>query len=331
MNLISTTNGQGLPRRHSRRGWLRALMKPAILGLVTLAVCYPDPAALRRHVARIRNMDAMIDPAAPDLSELEREFRLRLSDDRGRRDREAARADSVAASQEESSSPADTFKAVERFILEKVQYEWDWNTWNVADYMPTVGEMAQRARDYSDGKMREDCDGRAVLAASLLRRMGYEAHLATDFGHVWVRAAGSDGVMRDLMGAGRVQGVESSARGNRVHWSRAFSNVPLAAAYGISVFPWRRELIVLVTLALLLSHPRMSPKSFATGMALLVAGWLLLRTPVDYWNGRAGHSWAGFAYAAAGCLVLWWAGRRARREEEAGRSGPQSGSAAATD
>ena len=43
-----------------------------------------------------------------------------------------------------------------------------------ADYMPTVKEIFDKAAE-TDGAAREDCDGRAVIAASLMKRLGYDA------------------------------------------------------------------------------------------------------------------------------------------------------------
>jgi hypothetical protein len=183
----------------------------------------------------------------------------------------------------------------------------------VADYMPSVAELFRRAALDPDGRLREDCDGRAVLAASLLRRLGFDARLVTDFGHVWVQTHDAGRRPVDLMGKGRARGVVSSAEGNRFvpTWS-ALANAPLALAYGLSVFPWKRELIVFVALMLLLAHPRMSRRAAAEGAALSLAGWQFMRFPVNYWAGEAWFFWLGLIYLLAGCTILFLAARRAR-------------------
>ena len=124
----------------NRLRWpLRIPVKWAIFAVVVLLVCFPYPHMLIRHVRHWRDPDALIAPDAQVLRPFVEEL-LPLLDNR---------------------SPEEALEHVERYVYEKIPYEWDWNTWGVADYLPTVEEVMEKGV--------EDCDGRAVIAASLLR------------------------------------------------------------------------------------------------------------------------------------------------------------------
>lgn len=210
----------------------------------------------------------------------------------------------------EANMPADLTprqlqKRVERFVYKTIPYEWDWNTWGVADYVPTIGELASMGR--------EDCDGQAVLAASLLRRLGQDASLATDLRHVWV-VVGKD----ELMNPGKEKSAVSTPTGTRVRW-RTIGNVPRSLAFGTAVFPLTRELILLVTVVVLLIHPRMSRRSIVIGIVLLLDGLMFLRlgvyVPATYrgFTERTWASWVGLAHVLVGLGWLMWVAHRARR------------------
>jgi hypothetical protein len=351
-------------RPRGMRARYRIPLKVAILAGVVLAVSYPDPRILFRHLGRVRDMDRMIDPGAPQLAPFEAELRTRLeraieaqriaAADARRRESPSREAntpgdsapladadrghepDAVGEVEIDASKDGDgaaetahrlsareTLKIVEKFVYEKVPYDWDWNTWGVADYMPTVAEMFESAGKYPDGQIREDCDGRAVMAASLLRRLGYEAQLLTDFGHVWVRAKDPSGRDKassrpvELMGPGHARAVVSTASGNqfRFDWT-VLKALPRALSLGLSVFPFRREAIVFVTLMILLSCRGMSRRAAIVGVALALAGWQFMRVRIEYWDdgylAATGHFWLGVSYLLAGCLTMYIAGRRAR-------------------
>ena len=139
-------------------GWYRIPIKLAILGFTVLFVCFPYPGRLVRHVTRWQSPNTLIEPNAPALEPLVAALRPQITAD---------------------MEPKEVLKTVEKFVYKEISYDWDWNTWGMADYIPTVAEAI--------AKGREDCDGRAVVAASLLARLGYDAAIVTDFAHVWVK------------------------------------------------------------------------------------------------------------------------------------------------
>src|ERR1044071_3741100 len=154
------------PELGSRGRWyVRIPVKIFIFLLVTFLVCFPYPGQFARHFHRICNMQEMIDPAAPELDAWESQLRERIENDPSFAMTPLGPISMPAA--------AHAQWIVERFVLENVKYEWDWNLWGSADYMPSVHEMFEKAKEF-DGQVKEDCDGRAVMAASLMKRLGYE-------------------------------------------------------------------------------------------------------------------------------------------------------------
>jgi predicted transglutaminase-like cysteine proteinase len=70
-------------------------------------------------------------------------------------------------------------RLVARFVLRNIRYVSDYANWGNLDYWPTAEETWQ--------KRQEDCDGRAILAASILRARGFaSADLVVGLDHMWI-------------------------------------------------------------------------------------------------------------------------------------------------
>jgi hypothetical protein len=279
--------------------------------LVTWLVLFPNPVRFARHVRHLSNLDAMVQPEAPELAAWGDELRQRLL--KLGTAKEASNAPLSELSRRLAVPPARIQREVEQFVYEKIAYAWDWDTWGDADYMPTVGEMFAAASQWPNHQLREDCDGRAVMAASLMRRLGYESRLVTDLRHVWVATP-----QGQWMGPGRAETVVSSPRGNRVNLQTALGNIAASLSYGAAVFPLWRELLIAATAYLLGCHRRMSPRMAALGGVLLLQGVLFLHGGVPSLGNLAqsAMSWpavVGLVHLTAGFLVLGVASRRARR------------------
>ncbi len=205
-------------RWHNLRWWWRWPIKCAVVGAVAFGVSFPNPIVFLRHLEHWRNPNAMIDPDLPALQPLIHELHATLDPD---------------------LPPKKALARVQRFVEEKIPYAWDWETWGSADYLPTLGEALAMGR--------EDCDGRAVVAASLLRTLGYEAELVTDLTHVWVKTDKGEtmGPPKD-----RRKSVEGTKDGLRIHWN-TIANLPRAMAYGVAVFPWEREVVLILAVWLM--------------------------------------------------------------------------------
>ena len=222
--------------------YTRLPIKWAILGTTVFLVCFPYPNLFVRHLRHWRNPNALIEPDAPALQPWVAELRRELPAD---------------------LPPREALMRVERFVYEKVPYDWDWNTWGLSDYLPTVTELIEMGR--------EDCDGRAVIAASLLQNFGYKTEFVSDFTHVWVKTDHGE-----LMGPGRRKAVVATDSGLQINW-REMVHFPHAALFGIAVFPVIRELVVLFVAWWLLLRTNSGVARGLLALVLLCTGLLLIR------------------------------------------------------
>jgi hypothetical protein len=72
--------------------------------------------------------------------------------------------------------------AIEQAVLEHVRYEYDWRQYGVPWYVPTAAEVVASGRG--------DCEGRAILLASLLAARGIPYRLRATLVHIWVEYPG---------------------------------------------------------------------------------------------------------------------------------------------
>jgi hypothetical protein len=260
-------------RIHAWPWWRRAPVKLLIFAGVLVLTLYPKVWLLPAEIARLRDVDSVIEPDHPGL---------------------AALADEVRHTATAAAAPDDEVpRAVERVVYRHIAYAFDWETWGVMDYLPSVGEVLERNQ--------ADCGGRAVVAASLLRRLGYEAHLVCDLKHIWVATATGE-IMSPGVGEKSLVG---GAAGTRVQatWD-TLSNVGRGLSYGIAVFPLGREVIILVGLWAVTIQPRSARWRRIAGSLLLSGALLSLR-----WAGASAEQiaaqplwvWVG----CAGALVGW--------------------------
>ncbi|MBI5765254.1 MAG: hypothetical protein HZA51_17215 [Planctomycetes bacterium] len=286
-------------RARSSRWYVRIPVKTAVFFLVVLFVCFPYPRQLARNIEHLRNMESMIEPHAPELARYDAELKNRI--------------EKIATTQPNGATrmPQAVQREVERFVFEKVQYEWDWNLWGSADYMPTVGEMFDKAKE-NGGQVKEDCDGRAVMAASLMRRLGYRATMVTDLRHVWVTTPEGE-----WMGPGGAKAMVATSQGTQVNWGTSVRNAMTGLSYGIAVFPFVREMIILLTLFVLMLRGWSQPRWAAAGLLLMIQGLLFMRLgflapqavsrEVSEWP-----TWVGLVHVASAIFVLNVADRRGR-------------------
>ncbi len=259
------------------RWWLRLPLKAAVLALGVGLVLFPRVDLAPRWIMRLLDMNSLIDSRHERLAPLEASVREELP---------------------AHASAADALPIVEAVVHARIPYAWDWDTWGVMDYWPTVDEVMRLGR--------EDCDGRAVVAASLLRRLGYEASLATDFLHVWVvTPAGS--TMNPTSTSGS---MVSTSQGTKVKITRETgTGMARALAYGVAKFPLVRAALITALLCLVVMHPWSSFWRRVAGCLMFWIALLLLRqaggaAAVDGLWADVAQCWAGFALAALGWLML---------------------------
>ena len=242
-------------------------LKGGILVATVFFVCFPNVAQFVRHVQRWRNPNALVEPDAAALAPLAAELRERLSPDQ---------------------SPADALRVVQALVYEKIEYEWDWVNWGNVDYIPTVTEAILKGR--------EDCDGQAVVAASLLRRLGYQADLVTDFSHVWVRTE-----YGDTMSPGTQTAIVAQDGGLSIQ-PDALLQLPGALGFGLSVFYLDRELVIVLAIWLMMIRPGRKWWRNALALGMLVGGLMLIR------KGGAGWTvpYVGAEPSGVAVMVLAW-------------------------
>ncbi len=229
-------------------------LKGGFFALIVVLTLFPKVWLLPVWIQRLANLNAVVDPNCPDLAELQTR---------------------VAARAEEGAALPRLLRCIEDAVYERIPYAYDWETWGVMDYLPTAAEVFAMGR--------EDCDGRAVVAASLLRRLGYDAWLTTDMTHTWVVACDWSVVPPvecELMapGAGE-KTLTGGAAGTRlkVTWA-TLRNLVHASAVGVAVFPLGRELVILVALVTTALQPRSSWGRRIGGCCAVTTALFLWRT-----------------------------------------------------
>lgn len=267
-----------------RHPLLRWPLKATVLLGVVLLVLYPRPGLLLRNIDHWSRLDTLADPASPALDPLDENVRALLN------------GDPVGA------DPAIVLQTVQHVVVQELPYEWDWITWGVVDYIPTIEEALDAGR--------EDCDGRAIVAAGLLRRYGFDARVMSDLSHVWVwTPQGSAMGHRETVSGATL--VHSTPQGTRLDWLAVFSiggilvDWPLNLAYGIQVFPIARELVLLITLwLLLLSRSTTRPRHDWLGLAFLLVALLGFRWAGSAGTGEGNEMWAIVAWASLACVTV---------------------------
>lgn len=261
-------------RLQHARALVRCPVKWMLFAGVSGLVLFPKPGLVFRHVQHLRNLDTLPDPDEPALEPLK------------------ARFDAFLAERGVETGEPDTLLAeVNAFVRREIAYSWDWDTWGVAEYLPSLAEVIASGR--------EDCDGRAVLAAALLRSKGIAAELVGDTRHMWVRTP--VGETMDPLGP---PVFEAQAGRVRVRWSGLIDLGP--PAFGISVFPLGRELIILLAAWVLLLPPRVDRRSALLSLALLVAGLLIIRMAgADPVRPQTAWILVGLASLAVAVAGLW--------------------------
>jgi hypothetical protein len=262
---------------NSLRGLVRWPLKVGVFAIVTGLVLYPKLWLLPTWLERLGDLNSLVDPEHVELASLEAEVRAELSDPHADR---------------------ETLEAVQRVVCRRIPYAWDWEVWGVAEYLPTVAEVFEQGR--------EDCDGRAVVAASLLRRMGHDAWLVSDLLHMWV--ATPEGETMSPTGAEKTFVGTQTGTATRVSLG-AVRNLGRGLSYGVAVFPLSRELIILATLCVLTMQPWSSGWRRVAGCLLL---WIALDTLrgagqqviLPGQTGAVARAGLGVALAVGGSLVL---------------------------
>ncbi len=140
-------------RRRSRAAGIFFALFPVLIVLWVLLVLYPNPLRLAASVQRLAN--PRVDPGAVQTL-----------------------AESLP------SEPA----AIEKAVLDRVPYSYDWKVYAMPWYFPTVDEVLKNGQG--------DCKARAIVLASVLEAKGIPYRINSSPTHVWVDY---DGKVEDEM------------------------------------------------------------------------------------------------------------------------------------
>ena len=137
----------------------RWLLKTLLFLGLALLVLNPN---LKRAALQVRHTlhpESLIDTRFPALAQINEQIDRWVAADHGRR-----------------SEP----RLIAKFVIRQIRYVSDYDNWSNLEYWPTAPEVWERRQ--------EDCDGRAILATSILRSRGFtSAHLVIGLDHMWVR------------------------------------------------------------------------------------------------------------------------------------------------
>ena len=221
----------------------RLLLKTAIFCCVLFFILNPNPKRFVHQVQRYFQTEQLIQENFPGIEGINREIDALLP--------------SNATSQEE-------FVVVQNYVYEHIAYEYDWDNWGNIDYWPTAEAVWNRRR--------EDCDGRAVLAASILRSRGFHsATLAGSIRHIWVQI-GQQGLMNP--------DSEQHVRLSDGKFSVSLPSLQLlleSVALYVADFPTIRNLALFFVALLLCHHPNRKFSHFFGIATLGLVGFILFK------------------------------------------------------
>jgi hypothetical protein len=136
----------------------RTLLKTLIFGTLTAIVLNPNLRIAFKQIHHTLRPESLLQAGFPSCRAINDRIDGLLADTAGRQ---------------------PEINLIEKFVYRNIRYVSDYENWSNAEYWPTAEEVWARGR--------EDCDGRAVLAVSILRSRGYpSAKLVVGLHHMWV-------------------------------------------------------------------------------------------------------------------------------------------------
>lgn len=225
--------------------WKRLLIRLPVFLLGFAFLLFPHPVRAVREVRTLRDPNALIAPEDPAVAALSTEV--------------------------DSKMPPGLDKAkqiawIEAFVESRIAYENDWDLWLNVDYWPTPTETMEKGR--------EDCDGIAVVTASLLKRRGFAPRIEASYEHVWVAVEGE-----------RILHPDKETNFDGEHWSLPGIGLMFSwFRYSLSTFPlWRWGTLIAWGIAVLRwpSRPRIAIE-FAAIFAVTALAALAARSTSDF-------------------------------------------------
>jgi hypothetical protein len=221
----------------------RLTIKLVIFGCVLFVILYPNPVLFLKQMQNFLDLESLIQPDFSEIDLINREIDAVLPADATRE---------------------HELNIIQRYVYHHIRYEYDWENWGNIDFWPTAEQVWARKK--------EDCDGRAVLAVSILRSRGFEsAKLVGNIRHIWV-----DVDRYELMGPDKEQTI--TREGGKTRIVLPSRDLLLGSiAIHIADFPAIRNLIVFFTLIILCYHPCQNITGFFGITTIGLVGFILLR------------------------------------------------------
>lgn len=191
----------------SRSRWLELAARLPILAMGILVLLFPHPGRALREFRTLRDPNALIAPGDPAVERLSAE---------------------IDAAMPATLDRPGQIAWIEAFIEKRIVYAHDWDQWLNVDYWPTPSETVASGR--------EDCDGIAVLTASVLKRRGFKPRIEASYEHVWLEVEGE-----------RILNPDKETNFDGEHWSLpGFGLILSWLRYSLTSFPlWRWATLVL--------------------------------------------------------------------------------------
>ncbi len=208
--------------------FFRFAIKSTLFLVVLFFVLYPDPVKFVKQVNHIKNTDKLIKSNFKEMKNINKKINERLG---------------------KSYNLKEEFYAIQSFVYKNITYSYDWINWGVVDYWPAADEVWERKK--------EDCDGRAILAVSILRSRGFKkAELVGSFRHIWAVVGDSE-----LMGPDTEKNIEKKD-GKLKIVVPSYQLMIDDLAFTLSEFPKIRIFIILLFFLILIYHPSTNLKDF---------------------------------------------------------------------
>ena len=196
------------------RFFWRLVIKMGIFGTVVFGIFFPNPVLFWKQLGHFSDLESLIQTDFKGIEAINRDINALLSAD---------------------STPQEEFYAIQGYVYRNIRYEYDWDNWGNVDFWPTAEQVR--------GRKREDCDGRAVLAVSILRSRGFAtAKLVGNIRHIWV-----DVDHYELMGPDKEQTFKRDGEKTVLNLP-SFDLLVGTLAIHIADFPAFRNLIAFFTL-----------------------------------------------------------------------------------
>jgi len=225
-----------------KKTWLNIIIKIILVIIFSIFIFYPNPIKLIEQCITYTNPENLIQPKFKGIDTIN------------------AQIDSLLPLE---YTREQELKTVERFVYTHIQYRYDWDLWLNADYWPSAEKVWEKGY--------EDCDGRAVLAASILRSRGFEdVQIVGNTVHVWVKTK-----QAELMGPDAEKIIEyedGQATINLPSWRLVIKSF----AFSCHIFPYARIILLIFIILAIFMFPIKNYKQWISLCLLSAVGYVLL-------------------------------------------------------